>query len=73
VKVTEQTEHKSLAENMGYLEVYGILLNRILKKRVRHAFKWHMTRAIIGMLRTQELIFNKMQGISRLNKGPLVS
>jgi hypothetical protein len=37
--VNEQPEHKVLAENMGYLEVYGILLNRILKKRVRYAFK----------------------------------
>jgi hypothetical protein len=53
---------------MGYLGVYGILLNRILKKRVSYAFKWHVTRAIIGMLRTQQLIFDKRQGISRLNK-----
>jgi len=39
---------------MGYEGVYGILLNRILEKRVRYAFKWHMTRAIIGMLKTQQ-------------------
>jgi hypothetical protein len=58
---------------MGYLGVYGILLNRILKKRVRYAFKWHMTRTIIGMLRTQQLIFDKKQVISRLNKRQLVS
>jgi len=58
---------------VGYLGVYGILLNRILKKRVRYAFKWHMTRAIIGMLRTQRLILDKKQGISRLIKRPLVS
>jgi hypothetical protein len=51
--VTEETEHKSLAKNVGYLGVYGIPLNGILKKRVRYAVKWQMTRAVIGMLRTQ--------------------
>ena len=58
---------------MGYLGVYGILLNRFLKKRVRFAFKWHITRAIIRILRTQQLIFDKRQGIARLNKRPFVS
>jgi hypothetical protein len=51
--VTEETEDKTLAVNVGYLDVYGIPLNRILKKRVRYAVKWQMTRAIIGLLRTQ--------------------
>jgi hypothetical protein len=55
------------------LRLYGILLNRILNKSVRYAFKWHMTRAIIGIFRTKELIFDKRQGIARINKQPLVS
>ena len=44
---------------MGYQGVYGILLNRILEKRVRYAFKWHMMRAVIGMLWSQQIIFDK--------------
>lgn len=73
--MNEETEHKILAKNMGYLGVYGILLNRILKKK-KDKIYIHVAHDEGKRRDAEDMTINfrrKAGKISRLNNRPSVS